>query len=166
MKVKITSDGTKYGTEVVDVDTGKIIAGVSDIELSIKSDEDTAKTTIKFNALPLEFIGDADVQQNYPKMGSGNTHYEVPACAAIQVKIMGVSVIFAGKRHNDCISAINYAGHRDEYVKEHVQGFMTTRGRFVTRFQALQLMKRAGRKTARNDQDEFHGGELFSEDLY
>lgn len=83
---------------------------------------------------------------------------EIPACAAIRYG----QVIIAGERHGDCLRMAAAVGlNRHEYAE---QGFMTTRGNFVTRSAAFGLSKMAGMESA--DAGGFRGTELYSEDLY
>jgi len=83
---------------------------------------------------------------------------ELPACAAIRAS---ANVYLAGKRHGDCIQAALELGLPKHLLQ---QGFMTNRGRFIDRTEALALMKAAGRASA--DPEGYRGGQLFSEDLY
>ena len=81
---------------------------------------------------------------------------EICICAAIQ---LADGRIIRGHRHDDCIhTAIKW---KAPYF-ESVQGFQTSRNRFVDRYEGMRLQKAAGIESvcgARGDM-------LFSEDLY
>lgn len=83
-------------------------------------------------------------------------------CAAVTV---GTHVIL-GHRHHDAMK-VAYDGKFTEYVTQDMQGFLTTRGRFVDRVEALALQIAAGIPSADPAKD---GGykhtKLHSEDLY
>lgn len=87
-----------------------------------------------------------------------NKRPEVPACAAIRT---AHGFLFAGKRHGECLTAALASGYDKAYL---TQGFMTTRGRFVDRKEALKLCQAAGLPSA--DPGGYRGDILFSEDLY
>lgn len=88
---------------------------------------------------------------------------ELPACAAlVRRQPNGFDLIVAGRRHGDCLSAINSAGLLKQ---DWEQGFMTTNGRFVSRLEALDLRLKAGLPSASPDGYRKQHG-LFSEDLY
>lgn len=94
----------------------------------------------------------------------GSTDLEVPACAAILVFGGGVDLVVSGHRHSDCLTQLNWWGIKHK-VETTVSGFMTTRGRFVPRKEALRLMEMAERESAaKGGYRKQHG--LFSEDLY
>ena len=84
---------------------------------------------------------------------------ELPACAAMRHIALGV--IFAGKRHAECIASANSLGLGS---KDCIQGFMTTKGRFVNRQEAFRLMQNEGIESA--SPDGYRGFDLYSEDLY
>lgn len=84
---------------------------------------------------------------------------EVCLCAAIQ---LADGRVIRGHRHSDCIHAIVGLRPRVEPL-DNIQGFLTSRGRFVRRGEALVLQLAAGIKSANG---EYRGAELFSEDLY
>lgn len=96
--------------------------------------------------------------------------YEIPACAAIRG---AHGITFAGKRHHDCLAQVKSAGFGGLWRVSATQGFMTTRGRFVDRKEAMQLMLDAGIPSANKGGEDqatspagFRGDELYSEDLY
>lgn len=88
---------------------------------------------------------------------------EIPeecVCAAIK---LADGEILQGNRHFDCFGILVDRGfHLRERTGE-VQGFMTNKGRFVDRKEALQLQLSAGRASARG---EYVHNQLYSEDLY
>ncbi len=83
---------------------------------------------------------------------------ETAACAAI---MLASGTIVAGRRHHDCLLMLHVSGLSRFNI---VQGFMTTHGRFVPRFEAFRLQKLAGIPSA--DPGGYRGLELYSEDLY
>lgn len=88
---------------------------------------------------------------------------ELPACAAIQLPD---GTTFAGARHHECLSMINmtFGGNCPFAKSTWVQGFMTNRGRFVIRREALRMCVKAGVPSA--SPAGYRGVELYSEDLY
>lgn len=68
-------------------------------------------------------------------------------------------LIFAGWRHSQCIEQVGRAfpGRR---VVSSDQGFLTSRGRFVRRAEAMKIAQAAGQVPMAL------GGDLYSEDLY
>lgn len=64
-------------------------------------------------------------------------------------------------RHNDILSYTRCTDRDDE-----IQGFWTSRDRFVTRAEALPIAKAAGQFKRRNQPGDYDGPELFSEDLW
>lgn len=73
-------------------------------------------------------------------------------------------VVFIGHRHGNCIYT-KYAitGLRDGEDGEHVQGFLTSKNRFVDREEALQIALKENQVLNIN---EIRGNRLYSEDLY
>lgn len=78
-------------------------------------------------------------------------------------------LVFAGWRHGDCFTTLNaWAEHLtpeeratvgEEQLAGRHQGFITSKGRFVTREEAMMIAVAAGQtKSGKTD--------LFSEDLY
>lgn len=86
---------------------------------------------------------------------------ELPACAALK---LSSGLIVAGKRHNDCLSTMNYHGIPSADARSAEQGFMTTLGRFVTRREARYLAECAEMEPAQGHW--MNRMELYSEDLY
>lgn len=86
---------------------------------------------------------------------------EICICAAIKFKD---GLIIRGHRHADCFHNIDRRGLGVEYIKDHVQGFVTSRNRFVDREEGRKLQDLAGIKSA--DKEGYRHNILFSEDLY
>lgn len=80
-------------------------------------------------------------------------------CAAVLGMTDGEDpIIFAGYRHSDCIRSCIYSTHCR--VNQEEQGFLTSNGRFVNRYEAYQIALKAG-------QIEDLGKDILtSEDLY
>lgn len=77
-------------------------------------------------------------------------------CAALK---MPDGYIVRGHRHDDCIITAACMPRYDKAtVRKGVQGFLTTRRRFVDRTEALLLQRAVGQ--------DLPGALLFSEDLY
>lgn len=83
---------------------------------------------------------------------------ETCLCAAVQTQ---GGRVFRGHRHVHCFRAAEDAG---ESLKHHIQGFLTTRNRFVNREQGRKLQEAAGIDSVNNGG--YRGNLLFSEDLY
>ncbi len=66
-----------------------------------------------------------------------------------------------GHRHVDCFHAMRV---RKIEVEGRVEGFITSRNRFVDRREAMRLQKDAGVESA--NPRGYYGEELYSEDLY
>jgi hypothetical protein len=87
-------------------------------------------------------------------------------CAAIKHGDTGK--IYYGHRHNHCLEASNgelsWKLNRQEICKiERIQGFITSKNRFVDRKEALII---ALENNQIIDKKEIRGTELYSEDLY
>ena len=83
---------------------------------------------------------------------------EVCICAAIRLADGG---IVRGHRHNHCIDtaiAMGLAPHN------FTQGFITSRNRYVDRYEARRLQDSAGIMSVALGG--YRGGQLYSEDLY
>jgi hypothetical protein len=88
---------------------------------------------------------------------------EICICAALQ---LATGEIIRGHRHDSCFQTIlRRPGDQSFTVTDAVQGFMTSRNRFVNRKEGMQLQQAAGIKSAQTGQ-ELRGVILFSEDLY
>lgn len=93
-----------------------------------------------------------------------NVPPEVCLCAAVLVTDPGgTQHIIRGHRHSH---ALETAGEMGFEMREAVQGFLTSRGRFVGRTEAMDLQKAAGVPLAYSPDGVLHGKILFSEDLY
>lgn len=84
---------------------------------------------------------------------------EIVICSAI--KCVDGSII-RGHRHVDCFNA---ARVRDIEVKGRVEGFITSKNRFVDRKEGYLIQYYAGIESA-NPRGYDTSGELYSEDLY
>lgn len=82
---------------------------------------------------------------------------EICICAAI---IDETGYVWRGHRHADCIQLLTEAGR---IYKESTQGFVTSKNRFVDRYEGYKLQIAAGIKSASGG---YRGERLFSEDLY
>lgn len=96
----------------------------------------------------------------------GPVEPEVVICAAVKYED---GAIFRGHRHGDALRAawmIGRARGIDNYHggRPTVQGFITSRSRFVDRAEAYRLQKAAGIESIADGG--YRGEELFSEDLY
>ena len=84
---------------------------------------------------------------------------EVCICSAVK---SADGLIMRGQRHHDCIRSMRDMNWSVSNKPE-LQGFITSRNRFVSRVEALAIQKEAGIPSA---QGEYRSNELFSEDLY
>ena len=87
-------------------------------------------------------------------------------CAAI--KLVETGKVFYGHRHDQCLNSLNgelsWTMNRQEISKvEKVQGFVTTKGRFVDRKEGLKI---AIENDQVIDKTQIRGDNLYSEDLY
>lgn len=77
--------------------------------------------------------------------------------------------VVCGLRHGNCIGTMKaLTGKRtvtvaEDGVGEHVQGFLTTKNRFVDRYEGFEIAKNANQIL---DMSQTRGKRLFSEDLY
>lgn len=86
-----------------------------------------------------------------------NNNFEICICAAWKAKD---DKIYRGHRHMHCLDAMEDATTKP--TKE--QGFITSKNRFVNKYEGYQLQITAGIKSiARGG---YKGERLFSEDLY
>lgn len=85
-------------------------------------------------------------------------------CAAIQLPD---GHIICGHRHWNCFRSAGYAGYTG-LIRQDMQGFLTSTGRYVDRIEGMQLQLAAGIPTAdpRRVNRYFAGQKLYSEDLY
>lgn len=88
--------------------------------------------------------------------------FEICICAAVKTT---KGVVWRGQRHGDCFQAILRNGFKISKGKN-AQGFVTSRGRFVTREEGRRLQDAAGIKSVSADGKGYRGKTLFSEDLY
>lgn len=79
-------------------------------------------------------------------------------------KNLDIGVVFSGHRHGQCIyTKCAVTGLSDSESGDHVQGFLTSKNRFVTREEAFIIAKREGQII---DLSDTRGNKLYSEDLY
>ena len=73
-------------------------------------------------------------------------------------------IVFCGLRHGQCIySKCAITGLKDGESGENEQGFLTSKNRFVSREEGLQIALKQNQVL---DLNEIRGDRLFSEDLY
>lgn len=87
---------------------------------------------------------------------------EVCICAAV---IAADGRIFRGHRHDDAMAVAGKAGCEVSSLQG-AQGFVTSRGRYVNRREAMQLQRAAGARSCYSHDGVLRGVILFSEDLY
>jgi len=79
-------------------------------------------------------------------------------------KNLDKGIVFCGLRHGQCIySKCAITGLRDAESGENEQGFLTSKNRFVSREEGLQIALKQNQVL---DLKEIRGDRLFSEDLY
>jgi hypothetical protein len=102
-------------------------------------------------------------------MPSDHDKEEICVCAAIKIDAQGgEDLIVIGRRHHNILSALNYAkvDWRTPDGSRREDGFMTNRGRFVTRKEGYYMQIRAEIPSANPDGYRHGLRQLFSEDLY
>lgn len=73
-------------------------------------------------------------------------------------------IVFSGHRHGQCLyTKCAITGLRDCESGENEQGFLTSKNRFVSRQEALEIALRENQVI---DLSQIRGDRLFSEDLY
>jgi hypothetical protein len=88
---------------------------------------------------------------------------EVCVCAGLR---MPNGYIIRGHRHDDCMATMGkmFPGER---ATQQMQGFVTSRGRWVDRYEAAGLQRKAGiASRIRGTIEPYYPEMLFSEDLY
>jgi len=90
-----------------------------------------------------------------------NIKKEKIICSAIKTQN---GQVFIGQRHHDCFRDMKKAGIKNMLSCMHLQGFVTSEGRFVNREEAYEIQKNAGIKSIAKGG--YRGHKLFSEDLY
>lgn len=79
-------------------------------------------------------------------------------------KNLDKGIVFVQYRHGQCIYSKNaITGLRDAESGDNEQGFLTSKNRFVSREEALQIALKENQVL---DLKEIRGNRLFSEDLY
>lgn len=86
---------------------------------------------------------------------------EICICSAVIGEKDGQKILMRGQRHHNCIHALADMGAK-LLDSPAYQGFITSRGRYVTREEGFELQQKAGIQS----KDEYRGNRLFSEDLY
>jgi hypothetical protein len=72
-------------------------------------------------------------------------------------------IVFCGHRHVQCLAQmIVLFGKYQSEAGEEVQGFLTSKNRFVDRYEALKIFKKARQKL----NEPLYSKQLFSENLY
>ena len=61
MKLKIISDGTKLGTELINSDTGQAVEGISKLTWKVDVSDLTTKTIVELINIPVEIVSKATV---------------------------------------------------------------------------------------------------------
>lgn len=104
------------------------------------------------------------------KLPNGNTYIspERILCAANQYEDRtGKKVVIAGVRHACSVMVSAYLKIRDEVHREsEIQGFLTTKYRFVNRQEAWKIAAEQQQIVCRVGGDTSKGGTLYSENLY
>ena len=87
-------------------------------------------------------------------------------CICAAIKLVTGEVIY-GHRHNNCYDVVSARpGFTKTLVLDAVQGFVTSRGRFVGREEAMKLQRASGKPSKYSFNGKYCGKMLFSEDLY
>lgn len=95
-----------------------------------------------------------ELQCNYPNIP---TDVYLP-------KNIDKGVVFSGHRHAQCIyTKCAITGLKDSESGDNEQGFLTSKNRFVSREEALEIALKENQVL---DLKEIFGNRLFSEDLY
>ena len=69
--------------------------------------------------------------------------------------------VYSGHRHPQCFELMNDLYPHNVWGQKTIQGFLTTKNRFLTRSEALELVKKNGQL-----EGDIIGGVLTSEDLW
>jgi hypothetical protein len=73
-------------------------------------------------------------------------------------------IVFSGLRHHNCLyQAIAITGRVQYQLGEEIQGFLTSKNRFVTRQEAFII---ATKENQIIDMSQINGNSLYSEDIY
>lgn len=85
-------------------------------------------------------------------------------CAAIKTPS---GEIIHGHRHNHCLDVLRQRpAITKREIRESVQGFVTSQGRFVDRKEGMRIQRASGKPSAYGPEGKYIGDDLFSEDLY
>ena len=65
MKIKIISDGTNAGTQIIDEDTGEEITNCTSLKLELNPKMNYAHATLVLNKVPFELTGNFETRGKY-----------------------------------------------------------------------------------------------------
>jgi hypothetical protein len=100
-----------------------------------------------------------DCHDAFTRLSNPSAELEIVICAAIK---LADGLIVRGHRHGDCIHNLNRRpDFRNEQYHGHIQGFITSKNRFVTREEGRKLQDAAGIPSAEKDGG-YRGDTLFS----
>lgn len=92
-----------------------------------------------------------------------STDQEIPICAAMQ---MDDGYVIRGHRHDDCMQTMGkIPRYKGERARQEMQGFVTSRNRFVGREEACRMYRAANMRGPHGELP-YNARVLFSEDLY
>lgn len=63
INIKIVSDGTPQGTDIINIETGEKLNGVSKFRLYIDTKKAVSTVEVMFKKVPIEFRGKARVKE-------------------------------------------------------------------------------------------------------
>ena len=102
--------------------------------------------------------------RNWERVVCAAIHYNDGKPHAHQPINIDTGFVICGLRHHNCISVFSELGGCKTLNKNSVQGFVTTKNRFVNRMEAMDVAINSGQVQERNLKADHIG--LFSEDLY
>lgn len=85
---------------------------------------------------------------------------EIIICSAVKYG----DEIFRGNRHHDCFLSARYKLGDEIKIRQEMQGFITSTGRYVSREEAMKIHRASGIQPFRGTY--CREDKLFSEDLY
>jgi hypothetical protein len=128
-----------------------------------------------------EYLVDKETYENYKKMDRHQIEEKI-LCAAIwykdfplvktDIEIPGFErplncdrgMVFMGHRHHNCMyQMIAISGKYQHQAGEEIQGFLTSKNRFVNRNEGLEIALKMNQVI---DLDDVHGYKLYSDNLY
>lgn len=89
--------------------------------------------------------------------------FEICICAALKLTD---GTVIREYRHDRCYRQAERQGFTREATINAVQGFVTSKGRFVDREEGMRIQRASGLPSHYRADGEYRGNELFSEDLY